>query len=394
MPRSGRFGDVYFSSDDGLAETRAVFLTGCGLPEAWARTTTASRSANWASAPASTSPPCWISGAAAGPPAGRLNIFSIEAFPGIARRRRPRAGPLARAGAGRRPEAGAVAAPVGGLSIASTCPNSMRRHRSGGDGRRERPRPAWTGRADAWFLDGFAPATNPGDVAPAGSGPARRPQARPGARAATFTVAGVVRRGLHAAGFTVGEAPRPRAQARAAGSPLRRARRRSSRPTAHRRHPRRRHRRRQSLARAFRAGRASSPCSSTRRGPGAGASGNPAAPGLAAPRRRPRPVGAPSMPRPSPMPSTSIAPCPPEPIIAHGTPCSWKADAPGQPRGSTPWPPRTCSRREPWRAWTAFARRRPPRRTRAGRLWRCRDADRARPGGGCWRPGPDRRGSG
>ena len=34
-PRSGRFGDVYFSRDDGLAETRAVFLQGCGLPEAW-----------------------------------------------------------------------------------------------------------------------------------------------------------------------------------------------------------------------------------------------------------------------------------------------------------------------------------------------------------------------
>ena len=34
-PRSGRFGDVYFSKDDGLAETRAVFLAGCGLPDAW-----------------------------------------------------------------------------------------------------------------------------------------------------------------------------------------------------------------------------------------------------------------------------------------------------------------------------------------------------------------------
>ena len=29
LPRSGRFGDVYFSSDDGLAESRAVFLAGC-----------------------------------------------------------------------------------------------------------------------------------------------------------------------------------------------------------------------------------------------------------------------------------------------------------------------------------------------------------------------------
>ncbi|MEZ5946614.1 MAG: FAD-dependent cmnm(5)s(2)U34 oxidoreductase, partial [Hyphomonas sp.] len=29
-------GDVYFTAGDGLGETRAVFLTGCGLPEAWA----------------------------------------------------------------------------------------------------------------------------------------------------------------------------------------------------------------------------------------------------------------------------------------------------------------------------------------------------------------------
>src|SRR6185369_2270483 len=36
QPRSRRFGDVYFSAQDGLAETRAVFLDGCGLPDAWA----------------------------------------------------------------------------------------------------------------------------------------------------------------------------------------------------------------------------------------------------------------------------------------------------------------------------------------------------------------------
>ena len=34
-PRAADYGDVYFSAEDGLEETRAVFLTGCGLPEAW-----------------------------------------------------------------------------------------------------------------------------------------------------------------------------------------------------------------------------------------------------------------------------------------------------------------------------------------------------------------------
>ena len=36
QPRSRLFGDVYFSTQDGLSETRAVFLQGCGLPKAWA----------------------------------------------------------------------------------------------------------------------------------------------------------------------------------------------------------------------------------------------------------------------------------------------------------------------------------------------------------------------
>ena len=36
LPQSSLYGDVYFSSVDGLAETRAVFLQGCGLPERFA----------------------------------------------------------------------------------------------------------------------------------------------------------------------------------------------------------------------------------------------------------------------------------------------------------------------------------------------------------------------
>ena len=34
-PVDERVGDVYYSVEDGLAESRAVFLAGCGLPEAW-----------------------------------------------------------------------------------------------------------------------------------------------------------------------------------------------------------------------------------------------------------------------------------------------------------------------------------------------------------------------
>jgi len=34
-PAAVEFGDIYFSTDGGLDETRSVFLTGCGLPERW-----------------------------------------------------------------------------------------------------------------------------------------------------------------------------------------------------------------------------------------------------------------------------------------------------------------------------------------------------------------------
>src|SRR5579871_5915540 len=35
LPRSRRYGDVYFSREGGLAESRAVFLGGADLPERW-----------------------------------------------------------------------------------------------------------------------------------------------------------------------------------------------------------------------------------------------------------------------------------------------------------------------------------------------------------------------
>jgi tRNA U34 5-methylaminomethyl-2-thiouridine-forming methyltransferase MnmC len=34
-PRSGVFDDIYFQPGEGLDESRAVFLQGCGLPDAW-----------------------------------------------------------------------------------------------------------------------------------------------------------------------------------------------------------------------------------------------------------------------------------------------------------------------------------------------------------------------
>ncbi|QGU16167.1 bifunctional tRNA (5-methylaminomethyl-2-thiouridine)(34)-methyltransferase MnmD/FAD-dependent 5-carboxymethylaminomethyl-2-thiouridine(34) oxidoreductase MnmC [Leclercia sp. 119287] len=55
---------------------------------------------------------------------------------------------------------------------------------------------------DAWFLDGFAPAKNPDMWSPELFAAMAR-LARPGATLATFTCAGFVRRGLQEAGFTM-----------------------------------------------------------------------------------------------------------------------------------------------------------------------------------------------
>lgn len=55
---------------------------------------------------------------------------------------------------------------------------------------------------DAWFLDGFAPARNPG-MWTAELFETLAGRSRPGATAATFTAAGAVRRGLAGAGFRV-----------------------------------------------------------------------------------------------------------------------------------------------------------------------------------------------
>jgi tRNA U34 5-methylaminomethyl-2-thiouridine-forming methyltransferase MnmC len=73
-----------------------------------------------------------------------------------------------------------------------------------GDARQTVPR--WSGKADAWYLDGFSPAKNPelwtdhlmASVAA---------HTVTGGTFATYTAAGFVRRGLSAAGFDVERAP-------------------------------------------------------------------------------------------------------------------------------------------------------------------------------------------
>ncbi|WP_337186028.1 tRNA (5-methylaminomethyl-2-thiouridine)(34)-methyltransferase MnmD [Phenylobacterium sp.] len=218
LPRSRLFGDVYFSAEDGLAETRAVFLGGCGLPDAWAgrRRFVVGELGFGTGLNVAALLELWR---AHRPPGGALHVFSVEAHPLAAEE-------AARA-LGRWPELG----PVSDLLVARWPGRAQGRHRV------SLPEfqatldlavmdvvPAlagWSGRADAWFLDGFAPSANPGmwsdEVLALVAA-----RSAPGARAATFTVAGQVRRGLAAGGFVVEKRPgfgrkRERLEARAQG---------------------------------------------------------------------------------------------------------------------------------------------------------------------------------
>lgn len=219
LPRSSLYGDVYFSAQDGLAESRAVFLAGCGLPDAWRgrRRFVVGELGFGTGLNIAALLELWRRTAE---PGAQLHIFSVEAHP-ISRAEAERA-------LGRWPEIAAAA-----QALASRWPGRAR-----GVHRLELPEfnaildlavmeagealAGWSGRADAWFFDGFSPATNPDMwredlLAMVGE------RSAPGARGATFTVAGAVRRGLEAAGFAVDKRPgfgrkRERLEARFGGT--------------------------------------------------------------------------------------------------------------------------------------------------------------------------------
>lgn len=197
-PRSERFGDTYFSAEDGLAEARHVFLAGNGLPKAWSGRTDFhiaelgfGTGLNVLAARA-----LWRQTRTSG---ATLTVTSFERYP-------LSAGQMARALA-RWPEIEHLAAQLVGAWESASAEfdfGDTYLRVIVGDARAAVPR--WDGMADAWFLDGFAPARNPEMWEPellrAVFG-----RTLPGGSAATFTAAGAVRRALAQAGFTVEKRP-------------------------------------------------------------------------------------------------------------------------------------------------------------------------------------------
>ena len=203
VPRSRRYGDVYFSREGGLAEARAVFLAGCGLPERWSgrRRFAVAELGFGTGLNILALLELWR---AQRPPGGHLSIFSIEAEPlsvGEARQALAAWPELAATAEvmlarwpGRRRGFQRIALP----ELAATLDLAVMDA--------EPALQAWSGAADAWFLDGFAPSVNPAMWTDALMALVAARSA-PGAKAATYTVAGQARRALAAAGFTLERRP-------------------------------------------------------------------------------------------------------------------------------------------------------------------------------------------
>lgn len=207
-PVSDTFDDVYFSNESGLAETRYVFLQHNGLPERW-----------------HSHPRRFFHVIETGFGTGLNFLLCWQAFR-LYRQQHPMAQcqqlyfstfekyPLTAADLQQALRAWPELAELATLLLAQypvALPGCHRLQLDDGtvtldlwlgDVQDNLPQLPLANRADAWFLDGFAPSKNPQmwqDFL--FDGMARLSQA--GTTVATFTSAGLVRRGLKSAGFTV-----------------------------------------------------------------------------------------------------------------------------------------------------------------------------------------------
>lgn len=193
VPVSTRFDDPYFSLENGLEETRHVFLGGNGLPERMTAGFHVAELGFGTGLNMLATAQAWESHASG----GILHFTSFEAFPmnGDDMARALAAFPQLAVLAGQLiRQWGQREAMIGRVHLTLIT----------GDARQTVP--GWTGHADAWFLDGFAPAKNP-ELWEPGLLKAVADHTLPGGTAATYSAAGHVRRALSEAGFTVERVP-------------------------------------------------------------------------------------------------------------------------------------------------------------------------------------------
>ena len=194
-PAASDFGDIYFSTDGGIEETQAVFLKGCGLPTAWQNRNRFiigelgfGTGLNFLTT--------WRHWEQTKTPQSRLHYVSIEKFPFEANQ-------LSKA-LSTWPELSHFT-----TQLISAWPGRVKGfHRLHfGDVTLTLIHDdigaalgALDASIDAWFLDGFSPAKNP-DMWSSEIMHKLAKLSAPGARLASFTVAGIVRTALQHAGF-------------------------------------------------------------------------------------------------------------------------------------------------------------------------------------------------
>lgn len=197
VPVSTRFADPYYSLQDGLAETRHTFLDGNGLPDRFRDGFHIAELGVGTGLNLLAAAALWRESGQS----GTLRYTGFEAFPLTSQ-------DLATALAPFRPLL--RHAPVEALLQAwrregfTLKADGLDARMIVGDARATLPQ--WDGAADAWFLDGFAPARNP-ELWEDGLMAEVARHTAPGGTFATYTAAGAVRRALDAAGFDVSRAP-------------------------------------------------------------------------------------------------------------------------------------------------------------------------------------------
>ncbi|MDA9207540.1 tRNA (5-methylaminomethyl-2-thiouridine)(34)-methyltransferase MnmD [Octadecabacter sp.] len=189
VPVSLRFDDPYYSLDDGVAETRHVFLSGNDLPDRFHNGFHVAELGFGTGLNFLVTLAAWRDAGVA----GRLQFTSFEAFP------LPFADLEKALGHFDDLPVDVFEENDGRLASSITGPDFDLRIIEG-DARETSPN--WDGAADAWYLDGFSPAKNPelwGDelMAAVGNHTAH------GGTFATYTAAGFVRRALETAGFEI-----------------------------------------------------------------------------------------------------------------------------------------------------------------------------------------------
>nr|WP_256470340.1 tRNA (5-methylaminomethyl-2-thiouridine)(34)-methyltransferase MnmD [Sneathiella marina] len=206
-PVSREFDDLYFSAENGLAESAFVFLAGNNLPHGWQQKsrfvigeTGFGTGLNFLAA--------WKLFDETAAPPHTLDFISFEKYPLRSEIIRPHLQPYSAGFDGRLQKLLDRYPPIIPGFHRLVLSERVTLTLIFEDVNAAIPKLDTAGdmAVDAWFLDGFKPATNPDMWHPALFAQMAR-LSRKGTRLSTYTAAGQVRRDLAAAGFTVQKAP-------------------------------------------------------------------------------------------------------------------------------------------------------------------------------------------